>query len=202
MHSKVLARFKEDIQSHEIKILRDDGVYRHIRFGTGSSIYALNVTTFPGHLVVTGDMGDYVFNRLNDMFEFFRGNDINASYWGEKLVAEPWGSKFGKHWSEEAFKQAIKEYLANNLDDLADLDEEDSKKQKEVIAKIDSEIENISCEEEAYEWIRDFECNDFQFDAFYEYDCTEYTHHYLWVCYAIIEVIKRYDETKSKQQAA
>ena len=201
MYNNVLTRFKEDTQSHELKILKDDGVYRHLRFGTSCSFYAVYITTFPGHLVVTGDMGDYVFNRLNDMFEFFRGKDINAGYWGEKLVAEPRDSKFGKRWSEKAFKKAIKEYLSNNLDDFADLDEEDSEKQNEVTAKIEREIENISCEEESYEWTRDFECNDFQFEGFYEYDCTEHTHHYIWVCYAIVEAIQQYDELLKSQAA-
>ena len=41
---------------------------------------------------VGGDIGDFVFRRLNDMFEFFRDDDagklrINPGYWAEKCTA-------------------------------------------------------------------------------------------------------------------
>lgn len=52
------------------------------------------------YLCYTGDMGTYVFQRLTDMFEFFRTDReykkrnggklaVNLSYWGEKLQATP-----------------------------------------------------------------------------------------------------------------
>ena len=50
-------------------VLRDDGVYRHIRFkkpGTGCMHFDL--VTWPGYLCYSGDMGCYVFCRLNARF--------------------------------------------------------------------------------------------------------------------------------------
>ena len=69
----VEARFLGDIKDHTLQILRDEGVYRHIQVKSpGSYCYAFEVITWPGWLCYTGDMGSYTFQRLNDMFEFFR----------------------------------------------------------------------------------------------------------------------------------
>ncbi|WP_425641450.1 hypothetical protein ACPUEK_16065 [Marinomonas gallaica] len=200
---KAFDNFSKDTVNHELTILKDDGLYRHMRFGEkGSSIYAINITTWPGYLAVTGDMGDYVFTRTPDMFEFFRGKDINTGYWGEKLVAEPRGSEYGKKWSADEFRSEVCRFIENNLDPLDDLeDEAEIILNKEIRIAIAMDIEHIEYKEEADEFISRFNKHDFQFDCFYEYDCTEYTHQYLWVCYAIVDVIKRYDEI-TKQQAA
>lgn len=81
--------------------------------------------TYPGHLVISGDIGTYVFARLNDMFEFFRSDEmkINVGYYSEKLKSV---SKFGgenefcdklwrsnviewfNHWEENESSESIK----------------------------------------------------------------------------------------------
>ena len=79
----------------------DNGVHRHIRFKKpGTMCMYFDLITYPGGLLYTGDMGTYVFVRLQDMFEFFRTSNqdgwvkemgltlyTNHSYWSEKLVA-------------------------------------------------------------------------------------------------------------------
>lgn len=200
---KAFDNFTTDTVNHELTVLKDDGLYRHIRFGEKNSpFYAINITTWPGYLAVTGDMGDFVFTRTPDMFEFFRGKEINADYWSEKLVAEPRGSEYGKKWSADEFRSEVCRFVENNLDPLDDLDdEEEIARNKEIRIAIAMDIEHIEYKEEADEFISSFNKHDFQFDCFYEYDCTEYTQQYLWICYAIVDVIKRYDEI-TKQQAA
>ena len=88
--------FLNDVSKHEMKVLLDNGIYRHLRFKQqGSSNMWFDVVTWPGFLAYTGDMGAFVFARLEDMFEFFRGRPvddkdklyINLGYWGEKLEA-------------------------------------------------------------------------------------------------------------------
>lgn len=80
--------FKRDTAKFKLTILHDDGVYRHLRIGDPETFcQAFQITTWPGHLEYSGDMGDYVFSRLDDMFRFFRGDSINPSYWAEKLQA-------------------------------------------------------------------------------------------------------------------
>ncbi len=204
LQQKVFADFQKDTAKHEMTILQEEGAYRHIRFGEkGSSFYAISIATWPGYLAVTGDMGDFVFTRVRDMFEFFRGKDnINPGYWGEKLVAEPRGSEYGKKWSEEAFKRDVHNYLEGNLEPLEDLESEDEiETNKAIREEITESLKFITHKYEADDFIANFDEHDFQFDSFYEYDCTEYTHQFLWICYAIVEVIKRYDAAKAEQAA-
>ncbi|WP_111639944.1 hypothetical protein [Marinomonas shanghaiensis] len=202
MYSKSLETFKKDTVNHALKIIKDDGVYRHVSFDDGSSIYAIKIVTWPGYLAVTGDMGEYLFARKNDMFSFFRAKKINPSYWGEKLKAEPNRSQQGKRWTADAFRSCVNDYLKNNLDPIETLDdEEDIEINTEIRGAIDEAIKEIDHEEEANEWVLNFECNDFQLESFYEYDCKEFTEQYLWICHAIIEVIKRYDEIKATEAA-
>lgn len=72
--------FLADVAAHQIHVLRDDGVHRHIRFKRpGTYCMQFDLITWPGYLCYTGDMGTYVFNRLEDMFEFFRTGRSRAT---------------------------------------------------------------------------------------------------------------------------
>jgi hypothetical protein len=115
----VLTRFKGDTATHQMTILRDDGVYRHLCFRRpGTSCYGFDIVTWPGHLAVSGDMGSSVFTRLDDMFEFFRtpeerheehnGLYINSGYWAEKCVAND-GEK--KEFSLDLFKAYVRDHF-------------------------------------------------------------------------------------------
>lgn len=83
-------RFTSDTKNHQLTVLHDDGIYRHLRFkAPDSGFYWFDLVTWPGYLAFTGDMDGYVFSRVEDMFTFFRGGStygINPSYWGEKVV--------------------------------------------------------------------------------------------------------------------
>ncbi len=82
-------RFKKDVSEHQMNVIKNEGVYRHLTFQKpGTSVYYFEIITTPGLLTINGDMGTYVFSRLHDMFEFFGDKQgINPSYWGEKLLA-------------------------------------------------------------------------------------------------------------------
>lgn len=81
--------FLRNIAEHEMFVLMDSGIYRHIRFKKKSNnSYWFDLVSLPGLLCITGDMGTFSFRRAEDMFEFFRqGRGINPGYWGEKCVA-------------------------------------------------------------------------------------------------------------------
>ena len=65
--------FLNDVKDHQMTIVRDDNIGRHLRFSKpGTSCMSFDLITWPGYLCCTGDMGTYVFKRLPDMFEFFR----------------------------------------------------------------------------------------------------------------------------------
>lgn len=88
---EILAKFLKNTENHTLKIEMDSGVHRSLLFSKlGSSVYHYRITTWPGHLCISGDMGTFVFCRLHDMFDFFEQGTplkINPSYWGGKLVA-------------------------------------------------------------------------------------------------------------------
>jgi hypothetical protein len=110
-------RFKRDTAKHRMIVLRDDGLYRHLRFvehrfcndaeyRPNSSFYWFDLVTWPGTLVINGDCGSFTFSRITDMFEFFRSRyGINPQYWAEKVQGE---TKV-KSYSEDKFRQLVKE---------------------------------------------------------------------------------------------
>ena len=101
-------RFGKDIAAHEMTVLHDDGLYRHLRFkAPAAGFYWFDLITWPGSLTVNGDMGSFAFSRVDDMFTFFRHDRINPGYWAEKIRA---GSGI-KQYSEDLFKQLVAEHI-------------------------------------------------------------------------------------------
>lgn len=120
MNDDVAERFAADVAQHQMTVLRDDGLYRHLQFvrvapspKTGkperSSFYWFELVTWPGHLAVTGDCGTYVFARIEDMFEFFRGDRINPGYWAEKVQ----GGADLRKYSGDLFRQTVTDYISD-----------------------------------------------------------------------------------------
>jgi len=110
----IAKRFKNDTAKHEMTVLHDDGLYRHLRFTpvvtdekTGkrsrSSSYWFDLITWPGCLAVNGDCGSFMFSRIEDMFEFFRGSRINPQYWAGKVCGETTTKSYG----EDLFRQQV-----------------------------------------------------------------------------------------------
>ena len=116
---RVKERFPGDVAEHEMTIMLNDGVYRHIRFKKpGTMMYYFDLTTWPGFLAITGDMGSYVFSRLRDMFEFFgirTGYGIDYRYWAEKCQASDRNSGM-TDWDEEAYVEWIDRMVEDALD--------------------------------------------------------------------------------------
>ncbi len=122
-------RFPRDIARHRMEIVRDDGLYRHLRFRRWEDVldretrqptrrqeatgtYWFDVVTWPGHLAITGDCGSLLFARMEDMFEFFRRQRINPGYWAEKVRAS---SSPVKVYREEAFRDRVREHVAEAI---------------------------------------------------------------------------------------
>jgi hypothetical protein len=116
--------FEADTKDHGLTILFDNGLYRHLRLAKpGTRIAQFDIVTWPGFLAFTGDMGDYVFARLDDMLEFFRGHAPNHSYWAEKCVAADKDSGIRAYDPAQA-RAAIEETVAEFLNDAWDLRED------------------------------------------------------------------------------
>lgn len=109
-YAKSRERFERDTAEHEMTVLRDDGMYRHVRFARpDSSSYLYDLVTWPGYLAIVGDCEDYLFCRATDMFEWFvgRGQDgINPHYWSEKLCGDR-GRDIACGYSEDALRARV-----------------------------------------------------------------------------------------------
>ena len=196
MTEKTKQSFLRDTKDHQIKILKDDGVYRHLSFtNNGSSVYRFDLITWPWCLCYTGDMGTYVFRRLEDMLCFFRGElKINSSYWAEKLEAVDRCDGL-KEWSEESFEESVK----YDFDMWAESAECSSLEKDDIWESIKSDI--LSCSDNGHEAHQAVEYFDHEmFNDFWEHDCTEYVPRFIWCLYAIVWGIQKYDESKKPKE--
>lgn len=194
-------RFLRDVAHHEMTVIRDDGVNRHIRFKKpDSSEIFFDLITWPGHLCYTGDMGTYVFQRLTDMFEFFRTDReykkrngaklaVNLPYWGEKLQATDRDGY--RKFSADKFRANVMDWI----------------EQRGLVGKLghglrdelESEVLDHADDggEAAYSAAMRFMWNGKKvFPEFYEVDSDDYVHRFVWCCYALAWGIEKYDAAK------
>ncbi len=216
--------FLKDVAKHEMTVLMDNGLYRHLRFQQPNSWnMGFSIVTYPGYLVYSGDMGCFVFSRLQDMFEFFRTDrekdrlGINRSYWAEKLQAKD-RNGFDE-FSPDAMRETIEDHVAEWIEYFAgpfESDEEEEKEAKAEFAEAIREAVNDDVyayldegEHEARRAVRDFsfEFNSanrfgaknkkYEFQDSWEWSCREYTYRFTWCCYALAWAIKTYDASKT-----
>lgn len=191
--NKMRDQFQKDTKNHSMEILRDDELYRHLKFtNNGSNIYRFDLVTWPGYLAVTGDMGEFIFSRIPDMFQFFRDDkgEINPGYWAEKCLA---ADKHGgiKEFSEDKARENVKDFLESHYDG-------DQEKLNAALEKADEEINYSEGEVRFYDSCVDFETPEGK-EVFFAGEipgCLEYTHRFIWVLYAIVWGISQYDLKK------
>lgn len=220
--------FQRDTANHSMRVLRDDGVYRHIRFSdNGSSVYRFDLLTWPGCLCYTGDMGTFVFQRLEDMFEFFRdgrerleGEEprINRSYWSEKLIGVDGSRRNGsaEEFSEEKFRRVINEYRVDWVRREVErggsaLEALNKEKRRELWEAVQDEVLDLLDEGDsggaqraafAFVWrdgSRGRGNREWSFADLFDHTFTDYTHAFTWCCYALAWGIEQYDKQKQEQ---
>lgn len=225
MSTVTQASFLKDVSEHEMKVLLDSGVHRCLRFQKhGSSIAWFDIVTWPGFLAYTGDMGSFVFQRLNDMFTFFRTDrredgvlGINRSYWSEKLEAvdsrthRPGHSEFSADKLRQRIEETIKSWVEEcDVPYDASAEEESVAKnvfEGELRRAIEDDVYRYLDlgEHEAQEAVRDFSCEirgtHYAFSDTWEWNCTEYTYRFTWCCFAIAWAIKQYDIEAERKAA-
>lgn len=192
-----LERFQETIGEHQLTIIHDDGLHRHLRCARpqcGDRHFF--ITTWPGYLCISGDMGCYVFQRIEDMFGFFRNEElgINPGYWAEKLQAGPYVApdEITREWVPSKFEAKIKDWFEQATEDWSD--ENKAGAWEDVESEVLSEADN---EHRAIIAALEFHFEDKElFQDFWEVDCKQWKSHYLWCCYAIVWAIQQYDAAK------
>lgn len=187
-------RFVQDTAEHKMTVLKDDGLYRHLRFQKpGSWYFGFDLVTWPGFLAMTGDMGEFLFSRVPDMIEFFSGRtgDPNFYYWTQKLLAPR--PEHVREFRPEKFRQAV-------LDILGDRWENDRKLREDVECCVlafedDGEHEAIR---NAIEFRHK---GDNPFAHIYEHNLKELEFGYQWALYAIAWGVDVYVASKKEVAA-
>jgi hypothetical protein len=192
-------RFLKNVATHKLTVLLDNEAYRHIRLQSPETRNCyFDIVTWPGSLVISGDMGTYAFERLYDMFEFFRPTEhdkgINPHYWSEKCIALDNSCRRGalEAYSQERFRDVVMERFNEWVAD----EEPDTEDRTEILSELLSIVANGDSEEEARRAIEEFNDKHELFSDFWEVSLREWTYSYLWNLYAIVWGIEQYYKFK------
>ncbi len=202
-------QFLEDVANHKLSIIKDDGVFRHMVLSQGSFEHRFEITTWPQHLCISGDMGCYVFSRVQDMFCFFRqsGDDwgVNASYWEEKVLAECKTDGTREFDAKEA-DQRLEQFLQWFVEGLDPTNEEEA----EAINSATNAVKEFTQNRENAEWDVVYRLNNWDeedaggmtLDDFWDGWKDRFTYRFIWCCFAIVFAIRQYDEATQSKEAA
>ena len=205
--AKVADRFLKDTAYHTMTIHLDHGLYRHLEFSHNhGSNCRYDLLTYPGGLVIRGDMGTYVFERTPDMFKFFdkggRVHETNPFYWSEKVQAQDRQSHIWefdqalaseqvltelKEWEADENERSVFNRKAVDPEELKELQENRAEEIRSFLREVFSEEMLRAGLDEVFpgpDW------SDVQFD--------EYTFHFLWCLCAIVKGIHVYHTNKEK----
>lgn len=223
-HACTEGRFLRDVANHQMTVIRDDGVSRHVRFkAPDSSNMYFDLVTWPGFLCYSGDMGTYVFQRTNDMFSFFRNGGrldrIDHHYWAEKIQASD--REGVRKFSHAKFQAMVRSWVDEHAESYKpdDEDAEAVARHSAAYAELRAEVESeVVCADDnstrCYDAATDFRHNgdawqefhgkdaEFEFsdvwDGF-DYTTSEYTFRFGWCCYALAWGIEKYDAAKQPE---
>ena len=196
---EVAERFKKAVAEHELTIVSEAGLFRHITLKNPKTFnYHFHIVTWPGYLAISGDAGSYVFARLPDMFQFFRGDGINPGYWSEKLQAVDRSGGYHE-FSPEMFRDAIKSDFEGWYF------EDDDQKAKAWAALQESDLADDSepeSQESAVSAALNYKCpiTGNRFNDFWDHHLQDYTFRFLWCCHAIQWAIVQYDSHRGQDQ--
>lgn len=184
-------RFAGDVANHVMKVKIDAGLYRHLSFRDPSNFsYWFDIHTAPGWLMITGDMGTYVFARLEDMFPFF-GSDTskppNFDYWAEKLRAVDTNTGVRQFSPRAAI--AWLDQQQEDLDEQLRYDTWDDFDEMRRAAYDEHEFRQQVGYAQSNHWL------DSDGDA--ERAWQDWTPQYVWCCHAIVWAIKQYREKRA-----
>jgi hypothetical protein len=191
IHEKrVEERIAHDLREHAITVRHSHGFYRHWRCQKPDSWnMGFDIVTWPGSLCYSGDMGDYLFQRTEDMVPFMRSVCMSYVYAAEKCVAG-----ITREWSEERFREVLAERLKEGSEFTV------YRHGKRETASVEEAVAEIEREYANYETRYDAE------KAMYESglwdggdmpSCEDYTYRFLWCLHAIHWFCEKVWEAKS-----
>lgn len=203
----ITEQFLADVANHQMTVIREDGVNRHLRFQRpGTMTMYFDLITWPGYLCYTGDMGTYVFRRLNDMFGFFRREEnspayrIDMRYWAEKAEAADKTDGLTR-CRPKTFVAALRECFDSHVSayhpDISYADREDFWEEAQLTAKWALDEGDGRA---AIRAVNDY-CRDGRqvFPEFWAYDVREFSHRFEWCCHALEWAIGVYDASRTAE---
>lgn len=202
VQEKTLPGFLEDVKNHNMKIIHEDGLYRHIEFRNtnGSSNQSFAIMTWPYFLCIHGDMGDYVFTGPKDMFELFYTNDLidYDSFAGKRFVCG------GREGVTEFSRDEIKKFFKSEAIQYAREIENPAKRAefyREAIEEIEDQLLRSPNLEDAVEDLIYWEYgSDLPFCSYFDVDCMKVpTHHFAWCCNAVVWAVEWYNHQLWKE---
>ena len=181
-------RFAEATAGHQMRVLHDAGLYRHLRFrNPDRGEYWYDLITAPGTLTITGDMGDFLFRRVEDMFDFFGRNSttINGHYWAQKVVAG-----ITEEFDADLYKQNLTQEFFDVIDNLSHANRDD------LWSDIEWLLLSAGSTESAYQAMSDWSDSRMPLEDSFETPVTSLSTTFLWCCWAIVAGISRYTDAK------
>ena len=199
-YPEIAARFARDTAGHQMTVLHEDGLYRHLRFegSTPSSRYPFELITWPYNLVVkAGWTFHFDIDTTPDMFVLFRKTaltgHINPGYWSEKVRA---GRDEIEGFDPDIFEQQVKQHVVEAI--------RNGDAPRGIGAEVTRDIfewGDISHEAGARKELEDFSYEGWSFGETWEWNFCDYTPGFLHCCYAIRRGIDLWDAAR-KQVAA
>ncbi|WP_030670509.1 hypothetical protein [Streptomyces rimosus] len=196
----IAARFARDTARHEMTVLHEEGLYRHLRFASPEQghIVPFELIAWPYNLVVkAGWVFHFDINATPDMFDLFRrtafSGEINPGYWSEKVRT---GRDEVEGFDPDLFEQQVKRYVVHSI--------REGEAPRGIGAEVTREIfelGDISHEAGARAALADFRFGGWDFGDLSEWDFSDYTPGFLHCCRAIRRGIDLYDAAR-KQVAA
>jgi hypothetical protein len=201
----IAARFPAAVAKHELTILHDDGLYRHLHFAApDGSGYRFDLITWPNKLVFTGEVGTYVFSvwPTVDMFNLFRessvGDQPNFGYWHEKLRAR---DEDAVQFSDALFDKQVARELAEGEENWPGVTEAWTAKTEGFLAEYSTDGEQAA-RYAAHDFSflpEDSDSPDapFAFSDNNRWELNDWDWRYLWACYGALWGIAQYDAAKA-----
>lgn len=204
-YSESAARFARETANHEMTVLFEQGLYRHLRFeAPDGSGYRFDLHTSPNRLMFHGEVGTYVFSvwPTADLFEVFRGSSIgdqpNFGYWNDKLAA--WNEP-AIQFSTERFDEHVAKELAQAEEHFPGVTAAWREHTEGVLCDYSTETEEAAREAmSAFEYLpKDQVGMAWRFLAPYTSDwkLDDYDWRYLWACHAALWGANQYVAAKA-----
>lgn len=203
-YPEIAERFKRETANHQMTILHDDGLYRHLRFASqDGSGYRFDLITWPNRLTFHGEPGTYVFSvwPTEDMFDLFRSSSVgdkpNFGYWHEKLVAD---GEAAVQFSSDLFDKRVAEELEKAEEFFPGVTAAWREKTESFTAEYNTESEETAREAlAAFEYLPEGQWGEaWRFRYTGEWDLNDYDWRYLWSCHAALWGIGQYDAARKQ----